>query len=161
MQCENCGTSEATVHYTHIDKNEMQNLHLCEGCAIAKGLQPGTPVGNFPLTDFIAQMSRAESAAGGPCAYCGLTLDDFKKSGRLGCSHCYVTFETHLGGLLRRLHNASQHVGKVYLPPDPSGALQEERLAGLRRKLDHAIRAEDFERAAELRDQIRQLEGVQ
>src|SRR5690606_9190337 len=59
MQCENCGTSEATVHYTHIDKNEMQNLHLCEGCAIAKGLQPGTPVGNFPLTDFIAQMSRA------------------------------------------------------------------------------------------------------
>jgi len=159
MQCENCGQHEATVHYTQIEKNEMQTLHLCEECAVAKGLQPGmNPGANFPLTDFLAQMSRAESASGGPCAYCGMSLDDFKKVGRLGCPHCYVTFESHLGGLLRRLHGASQHVGKVYLPPEPSRAEAQEKLAGLKRRLDRAVQSEDFEGAARIRDQIRMLE---
>ena len=162
MLCENCGERDASVHYTHIDKNEMQTLHLCDDCAAAKGLQPSVNVGNFPLTDFLAQMGRptAESASVGPCAYCGLTLDDFKKTGRLGCSHCYVSFEPHLSGLLRRLHGATQHVGKVYLPPDPTQSEQQERLAGLKRKLDRAVQSEDFERAAQLRDLIRTLEGA-
>jgi protein arginine kinase activator len=160
MLCENCGEKDASIHYTQIEKNEMHTFHLCEDCAAAKGLQPGVSVGNFPLTDFLAQMSRAESATGTPCAFCGLTLEEFKKTGRLGCSHCYVTFEGHLSGLLRRLHGGTQHVGKVYLPPNPSEAAQKERLAGLRRKLDHAVQSEDFERAAQIRDQIRSLEGA-
>jgi protein-arginine kinase activator protein McsA len=49
-------------------------------------------------------------------------------------------------------------VGKVYLPPDPSASDVERRLAGLKRKLHRAVEAEDFERAAELRDEIRTLE---
>jgi protein-arginine kinase activator protein McsA len=49
-------------------------------------------------------------------------------------------------------------VGKVYLPPDPSASDMERRLDGLRRKLHRAVESEDFERAAELRDQIRSLE---
>ena len=44
------------------------------------------------------------------------------------------------------------------MPPDPSAAERHERLAGLRRKLDRAVEAEDFEQAARLRDQIRMLE---
>jgi protein arginine kinase activator len=162
MLCENCGDKNAKVHYTQIEKNEMHTYHLCEDCAAAKGLQPGTNVGNFPLTDFLAQMSKAgaDSAATAPCAFCGLTLEDFKKSGRLGCPHCYVSFDAHLSGLLRRLHGGTQHVGKVYLPPDPSEGAQQERLAGLRRKLDRAVETEDFERAAQIRDMIRTLEGA-
>jgi protein arginine kinase activator len=162
MLCESCGAKDASIHYTQIDKNQMHTFHLCEACAAAKGLQPGVNVGNFPLTDFLAQMSRAgaESATAAACAFCGLTLDDFKRTGRLGCSHCYVTFGSHLAGLLRRLHGGTQHIGKVYLPPNPSESAQKERLAGLRRKLDHAVQSEDFERAAQLRDQIRSLEGA-
>jgi protein arginine kinase activator len=162
MLCENCGGKDASIHYTQIEQNEMHTFHLCDECAAAKGLQPGANVGNFPLTDFLAQMSKAgaETATAGPCAFCGLSLDDFKKSGRLGCPHCYVSFETHLSGLLRRLHGGTQHVGKVYLPPDPSANAQQERLAGLRRKLDRAVQSEDFERAAQIRDMIRTLEGA-
>jgi protein arginine kinase activator len=90
-----------------------------------------------------------------------MKIEQFKKTGRLGCSHCYVTFEPHLRNLLRRLHGNLQHVGKVYLPPDPSAAEKRERLAGLRRKLDRAVEAEDFEQAARIRDQIRTLEMAQ
>jgi len=162
MLCENCGANEASIHYTQIDKNEMQTSHLCEPCAAAKGLQPGINVANFPLTDFLAQMSKggADSAAHGPCSYCGLTIQDFKESGRLGCPHCYVTFESPLSSLLRRLHGGTQHVGKVYLPPNPSSAEQEHKLAEMKRKLDHAVQSEDFERAAQLRDLIRTMDEV-
>ena len=163
MLCDQCGENEAMVHLTKIENNQMSTSHLCESCALEQGLQPGTNVGNLPLTDFIAQVGKGgtpEEAPAGPCAYCGLRLEDFKKTGRLGCPHCYVTYETNLKQLLRRLHGQTQHVGKVYLPPDPSHMQQEERLAGLRRKLDRAVESEDFERAAEIRDMIRALEGA-
>jgi protein arginine kinase activator len=96
----------------------------------------------------------------GPCPFCGLELDAFKKTGRLGCSHCWVSFESNLKGLVRRLHGGVQHVGKVYLPPNPTDSQEKERLAGLRRKLSKAVEHEDFERAAEIRDMIRTLEGA-
>ncbi len=164
MLCDHCGENEAVIHLTQIVDNEMGSFHLCEACAAEKGLEPEPGSENFPLTDFLAQMSqepRAQQSLETACEYCGLTLKDFKKTGRLGCSHCYVTFDTHLRGLLRRLHGGTQHVGKVYLPPDPSEAERGERISRLKRKLDRAVANEDFERAAQLRDQIREMEMSQ
>lgn len=162
MLCDDCGENEAILHVTKIENNQMNTYHLCEGCASAKGLESGAVGGEYPLTDFLEQVGRVTGAspAAGPCPYCGMKLEEFKKLGRLGCPQCYVAFESHLTSLLRRLHGGAQHLGKVYLPPDPSRAQQQERLAGLRRKLDRAVQSEDFERAAELRDQIRSLEGA-
>ena len=162
MICGNCGSGEAVVHLTQIVNNEMSTAHLCEKCAAEKGLEATPEPTKFPLTDFLAQMGEktAEEQAdpSGPCGFCGLSFSDFRDSGRLGCPHCYSTFEAHLRGLLRRIHGGTAHVGKVYLPPDASAGEMERRLEGLRRKLQRAVDSEDFERAAELRDQIRTLE---
>ncbi len=164
MLCDNCGENEAVIHLTQIVDNQMGTYHLCEACAAEKGVEPEPNLPNFPLTDFLAQMGQEEQqpdeADPGACEYCGLTLEDFKRTGRLGCSHCYVTFDEHMRGLFRRLHGGTQHVGKVYLPPDPTEAERSEQISRLRRKLDAAVRKEDFERAAELRDQIQALEGA-
>jgi protein arginine kinase activator len=162
MLCDHCGENEAVIHLTQIVDNQMSTYHLCEGCAAEKGLEPGIQTGNFPLTDFLAQMGKGltSDSSADTCAYCQLRLEEFKKTGRVGCSHCYVAFESHLRGLLRRLHGSTQHVGKVYLPPDPTEAQRQQRLSGLRRKLDLAVASEDFERAAQLRDQIRTLEAA-
>lgn len=161
MVCDNCGSNPAKVHVTKIVNNQMNTFHLCEGCAADKGLEPEN-VGDFALTDFLAQMGKGSTPETEKdeqsCSYCGLELTEFKKSGRLGCPQCYVTYEQHLRNLLRRLHGGTQHVGKVYLPPDPTEAERQDRLLGLRRKLDQAITTEDFERAATLRDEIRSLE---
>jgi protein arginine kinase activator len=162
MVCDNCGQNEAIIHLTHIEDNQVTTRHLCEECAAEKGLQPGDSNANFPLTDFLAKVGKpgSETSPPGPCPFCGMKFDQFKKTGRLGCPHCYASFEANLKGLLRRLHGGTQHMGKVYLPPDPTEGQQQERLAGLRRKLSKAVEREDFERAAELRDQIRTLEGA-
>ena len=163
MKCDNCGSADAVIHLTQIVDNEMTVCHLCEKCAAAKGLETEEEAASFPLTDFLAQMGQGdepqESEEGrGRCTFCGLTFSDFRETGRLGCPHCYSTFESHLNGLLRRIHGGTQHVGKVYLPPDPSSTERDKRLEGLQRRLERAVAAEDFERAAELRDKIRALQ---
>jgi protein arginine kinase activator len=162
MVCENCGSTEAVVHLTQIVNNQMSTHHLCERCAAEKGLDSAPDTANLPLIDMIAQMTEDvppdPRTVASACSFCGLTFDDFRQTGRLGCPHCYETFSTHLPRLLRRIHGGAKHVGKVYLPPDPTASEMEKRLEGLRRKLDRAVQSEDFERAAELRDQIRSLE---
>ena len=163
MLCDQCGENEAVIHLTQIVDNQLGTVHLCETCAEDKGLEPESNVGDLPLTDFLAQMSQGDappSAVSHECEFCGLTLKDFKKTGRLGCSHCYVTFDEHLRGLFRQLHGGTQHVGKVYLPPDPTEAERADQLNRLRRKLEAAVQREEFERAAQIRDQIHELEGA-
>ncbi len=161
MLCDNCGKNEAEVHLTQIVENEMATVHLCPACAAEKGW--GEPAKKLPLDAFLAQMGQAamsdeEAAIAGPCTYCHTTVDDFKQTGRLGCPHCYSIYETQLRAILRRIHGSTHHLGKVYVPPASTQADRSVRLAGLKRKLQRAVEAEDFERAAVIRDQIRELE---
>ena len=161
--CDRCGSGDAVVHLTEIHNNEMTTHHLCETCAAAKGLETAGEQVDASLGDFLAQMGDAPdpSEAGHkvePCSFCGLSFADFRETGRLGCPHCYTTFEAYLKGLLRRVHGSTQHVGKIYLSPDPTRSELQERLERLRRKLRKAVEHEDFERAAEIRDRIRAIE---
>ncbi|MCH7991509.1 MAG: UvrB/UvrC motif-containing protein [Gemmatimonadetes bacterium] len=162
MVCDNCGSTDAVVHLTQIINNEMSTHHLCEQCATEKGLETTPDVSDVPLIEVIAQMTDDDAPGVGTaeteCSFCGLTFADFRRTGRLGCPHCYETFGEQLPRLLRRIHGGVKHVGKVYLPPDPTASELEKRLEGLRRGLDRAVHDEDFERAAELRDEIRSLE---
>ena len=165
MKCQGCESQDVVVHLTQIVNKEMRTLHLCERCAAKKGLQTTSVPNNFPLADFLAQMEgeprSVEAENPSPaCSFCGLVFSEFREAGRLGCPHCWSSFEVQLRGLVRRIHNGSQHVGKVYLSPDPSTFEREKRLGVLRRKLERAVQIEDFERAAELRDQIRTTEPV-
>ena len=89
---------------------------------------------------------------------CGFTQADFKKTGRLGCSACYVTFAEGLGSLLKAMHKGTEHVGK--LPERAQRAMElSERMRALTENLQKAVAEENYETAASLRDQIKQLEG--
>ena len=163
QSCDQCGADDAVVHLTEIVSNEMKTSHLCEKCAAVKGVEGVEGPVNFPLTGFLAQLTDAPGAedppeALGPCSFCGLTFENFREAGRLGCPHCYTTYESYLRGLLRRVHGSTQHVGKVYLPPDPTASDMEKQVEVLRHKLQRAVDSEDFERAAGLRDKIRGME---
>ena len=160
MLCDQCGENEAIIHLTNIQNNQITTSHLCDSCAAENGVDPGLTMADQPLTDFLAQTGKAiaESSAVGPCAFCGMKLEDFKKKGRVGCSHCYVTFDLHLRNLLRRLHGSSQHVGEVYLSPVAVGNDPRRELLDLREQLKRAVDSENFELAADLRDRIKVLE---
>ena len=124
MLCDDCGERQAEVHLTSIENEEMRTLHLCVTCAGRRGLEAAEPFGEGgekpPLVDFLAQLGKAgtpapAAAPSEPCPFCGTTAADFRESGRVGCSQCYVHFEVQLRGLLRRIHGSSQHTGKLYM----------------------------------------------
>jgi protein arginine kinase activator len=159
MLCCVCKSKEAKVHLTQILGEKMQKVDLCEDCAKEKGVND--PAG-FSLADLLLGLGASqemEQATGGPelkCPACGFTQADFKKSGRLGCSECYVTFAEGLEGLLKTMHSGTRHVGKV------PAALQQtrdlaDRLKTLQKKLEKAVADEDFEKAAVYRDEIKQM----
>lgn len=165
MQCDHCGERPAAIHLTQIVDNSVTTVHLCEQCAAEKGVQTGASIAKYPLSSFLASVGKGAAAALPPggedraCAFCQATLGDFRDTGRLGCPHCYESFNTHLRDLLRRIHGSSQHVGEVYLSPSEGGGTDERRLlAELREQLHRAVESENFELAAELRDRIRVLE---
>lgn len=155
-----CG-NPAVVHWTQVVNNESSTQYLCKGCAGAKGISTDPPA-DLDVSGFLAQLGHkgtpAPAESAGPCGFCGLAFEDFRESGRLGCSHCFTTYDASMRRLLKRIHGASRHAGKVYLPPDPGSADIDRRLDGLRRSMARAIDAEDFERAALLRDEIREHE---
>ncbi len=162
MICEICKQTQATVHLTEIVNDQMTELHLCESCANQKGSQVESHFGLADMLSGLVDYGKAQEpeAGGAPakaCANCGMTYDDFRKVGRLGCSECYTTFKRSLGGLLKRIHGAPLHMGKapVRLSKPPKAKAE---LLDLKKKLEHAIEHEAFEEAAGLRDQIRRLE---
>lgn len=166
MQCERCGERPAAIHLTQIKDNEVSAVHLCETCAEEQGVQTGT--GKLPLAGFLASVgsSAAVAAAALPagmddreCDYCHSTLRDFRETGRLGCPHCYDSFETHLRELMRRIHGSSKHVGEVYLSPNATPSDSADlQIVQLKDQLRRSVESENFELAAELRDRIRTLE---
>ena len=159
MLCCVCKEKPATVHLTQIAGDKVQKVDLCEECAKQKGVND--PAG-FSLADLLLGLGASqeiEQVTGGPnvkCPQCGFSQADFKKSGRLGCPTCYTTFAEGLEGLLKSMHKGTRHVGKV-----PESLRQNrdvsDRLKGLQKKLARAIEEEDFEQAALLRDEIKQL----
>ena len=161
MQCTICKEKPATVHLTQIVGDKMQKLDLCEDCAKAKGINDPT---SFSLADAdvlfgLGASQEIEQAGGGveaKCPRCGFSQADFKKSGRLGCPECYQTFAEGLEGLLKTMHKGTHHSGKV---PEALRANREQsdRLKLLQKKLTKAIEDENFEQAAQLRDEIKQI----
>lgn len=137
----------------------MQKVNLCDACSKEKGVQDPT---GFALADLLLGIGAAEEIEKGApsekCPVCGFTQADFKKSGRLGCSACYVTFAEGLGSLLKAMHKGTEHVGKLPLRAHREIELSD-RMRALTEDLQKAVAAEKYEAAAALRDQIKQLES--
>ena len=163
MKCDNCNKT-ATVHLTEIKSGKKIEKHLCEQCAAQN---EGLPVKshmpiNELLTNFVMAHSGMQKEQALTCEHCGVTWTEFRQNGLLGCANDYTVFERELTPLLKRAHeDQTHHVGKVPTRRGGTGVPVKRQvdLTKLRRELQKAVEAEDYERAAKLRDQIRQAEG--
>ncbi len=161
MQCDICGKKKATVHLTEIVDEQMSEMHLCEDCAREKSVQMEQQFGLADLlaglADFGKQVKDME-AVKIKCSHCGLTYEDFRKFGRLGCSECYGSFREQLSVLLKKIHGSNRHLGKSPVKMASPIKDKTDQLQELRNQLQEAIRTESFEKAAALRDKIHELE---
>jgi protein arginine kinase activator len=165
MKCQQC-EKPATFHITELTGGQPQEIHLCETCAktyLTHG-EPGTGPVAPTLANVLAKQLQIGKAAEElakldqrACPVCGITFYEFRNQGRLGCPHDYVFFERELTPLVANIHGETQHVGKR--PRGHAGGTDEQtELIRLRREMDEAKQKEHYERAAQIRDKIRELE---
>jgi protein arginine kinase activator len=164
MQCQICKDREATIHLTEITDGVRAEKHICERCATEQGLAVKSHIPlNELLGGLLASVPESEDFFGlsdkeTSCEYCGFTLEQFRKEAVLGCPHDYEVFEKSLLPLIAKAHDGrTTHCGKVPSRA-PEDAKRQAELLSLRQQLEAAVKAEDYESAARLRDKISELE---
>ncbi len=165
MKCQHC-EKPATFHITELTGPVPQELHLCEEHARQYLTQPEEAAEQEPtvaaainkqmkLGQTAEELAKLDQRS---CPVCGITFYEFRHQGRLGCPHDYVFFEKELEPLLLSIHDSGQHMGKV--PKRcPHGADQQTQLIRLRREMKEAVASEEYEKASQLRDEIRGIEA--
>ncbi|NLY44611.1 MAG: hypothetical protein GX053_01255 [Tissierella sp.] len=160
MLCDSCGKNEAYIHYTKIINGQFKEEHLCEDCA----LQNFEFDKNFSINKLFTGLidgfkDTKEDKDDTKCDFCGLTYSKFKNDGKFGCSKCYDTFKDKLDPLIKGLHGHNIHRGKI--PMNSSGRIYLKREEdNLEIELENAVKMEEFERAAHIRDQLKKLRST-
>lgn len=178
MVCQKCQSTEATVHTTTIVNGSSTESHLCAKCSGGAGqdalsamppevqglLQqmigpfPGfAPLLNTPNVPGAPSRAPADGILSRACPHCGITLGDIQRAGKLGCPHDYLVFGETLSQVIAVSQaGAQRHVGKVPegAPAETRRAVLQARVDEIQRRLDGAVFREDYERAAEYRDEI-------
>lgn len=164
MKCQQC-ERPATFHITELEGGKHSELHLCEEHArqyLTQGeseqAQPAGLAGSLAQQLAVGQTAQElEKLDKRACPVCGITFYEFRNQGRLGCPHDYVFFEKELEPLIANIHGDTVHKGKK--PKLGAGGTQQRtELIRMRREMKEAITKEDYERAKELRDEIKRVE---
>ncbi|MBQ8310616.1 MAG: UvrB/UvrC motif-containing protein [Clostridia bacterium] len=173
MLCEKCKKRTATVFYNENINGKTRAYSLCGECA-AKLREKGdlqditSMIGTFadPFSElhdnlfggFFGLPTQMSVPAEKKCGTCGCSYSDIARDGRVGCAECYTVFSNELSRMIQSVHGTTTHTGKI---PARHRAQQERarKLENLKKSMKDAITNEDFERAAALRDEIRQMES--
>lgn len=171
MKCQKCNKNEANTHITKVINGVKTEQYLCSECAGESqelmNFQSGfdSEFDNF-FSGFFANpfiVGKAQSRkldSGRSCGFCGTTLDDIERNGRLGCSQCYKSFGDFLLNPLKQIHGTNHHTGKI---PNRAGRgiRHANEIEKLQNELSRAVMDQNFEKAAELRDKINDLKAQQ
>ncbi|WP_078543175.1 UvrB/UvrC motif-containing protein [Litchfieldia alkalitelluris] len=174
MICQECNKRPATLHFTKIVNGDKTEVHICEHCAHEKSEMFMFSGNNgFSIHNLLAGLLNIEPAMAEPskdtafqkseviqCEKCKMTFSQFAKVGRFGCSNCYKTFGNQLNPILKRVHSGNTtHNGKI--PKRIGGSIHlRKQISELKGSLQEFISLEEFEKAAEVRDQVRELERL-
>ncbi len=172
MLCEICHKNPATIHIQEIVQGNKKSLHICSECAADK-VEKDPILQGFNLADMLYNLSdelempfhnekddgkEGECQPSLICSECGWDTAKFRKTGRLGCAQCYMIFRELLVPGLNTMHRGSLHVGKQ---PGNHGTSESSRVTlqvmSLQQQLDEYVQREDYESAAQIRDQITEL----
>jgi protein arginine kinase activator len=165
--CQRC-QKPATVHLTEISNGKPTEIHMCDACAQEAGYVQAAHV---PINELLDQFLKAHAQMADTqttrCPDCGMTWQEFKDTGLLGCSKDYQLFEAQLQGVIERAQQgANHHTGKLPTAKAPAALaedavkLRQAELSRLRKELARAVEDESYETAARLRDQIKKMETL-
>jgi protein arginine kinase activator len=163
MICSKCKKAVATVCISQVVNGQKVDIYLCQKCAnesAVAGLKAALGFvdifpGHFMFGgegDQLIKMKNSET-----CHSCGKTFAEIQKDGKIGCAECYGVFRNKLKPIIERVHGSVSHRGST--PSGMSDAYMTARkIDGLKQSLKEAVKREEYEKAAEIRDCIKSLE---
>ena len=158
MICSECKSNNATMFYTQTINGETTELALCPECAAKHGLFSGSSLFSdlFTIPAFIKSPKTEQNRK--ICSLCGKDEKSFIKDGKVSCPVCYETFEEELSAPIKRIHGNVSHIGRA--PSKLKKQNDKKRmLTDLKTQLETAIKNEEYENAAIIRDKIRAMEN--
>jgi len=166
MLCNECKEKPATVHLIQVFNGQKTESHLCEECASQKGGLLLDQTNKFSIPNLLGGMfGSIYNVQGMPtltrssqCPNCGMSFTDIKQAGKLGCSECYKVYEQELEASLRRIHGNSQHLGKIPVRGGEKVRIKKQ-IEELKNRLQEAVRQEEYEKAAQIRDTLKEMES--
>ncbi len=169
MKCQKCKVNNATTQIKRVVNGAYEEYTLCADCAHEMGFDN---VFDSSMPDMFGGLIKSIFGAALParsqatrCDVCGSSYGDITNTGKVGCAHCYEVFLGEILPSVKRIHGNTAHCGKVpYASSEESAQVEqnmstEPDVAQLKAELEDAIREQNFERAAELRDIIKEREG--
>ncbi len=169
MLCEKCKQKEAVTHIRQNINGVTSEMHLCEKCAAEIsgkfeneygklfsdfGFGIDSMLGSIFGQDFLPESLIADNVD--RCSMCGTTFSSIRKTGNAGCGKCYETFRSQLMPLIGRIHGKTVHNGRI--PKSVEGSLGvKNKISELENELKKAIEAQEFEKAAKIRDELAEL----
>ncbi|MBT3319071.1 MAG: hypothetical protein HN948_00700 [Clostridia bacterium] len=159
MLCDSCLKNPASVHMTTFVNGQVKTMHLCPQCASKKN--KASSVAGPSFNDFMSSMYDKKDSQMLVCDNCGTTLDEFSKTGRLGCANCYKVFESSVLPVLKGVHMNVVHTGKhpgERVKLEVAKETAKNKKDSLARELKSAVATENFEEAARIRDEIAVLD---
>ena len=162
MKCEICGARKAVIHIRQVIGKEWVDLHLCEECALERGISGEGEHVELSISNMLnglLDIGELKDRKNAICPQCGSTWESIQKREKFGCAECYSTFSREIHFLLEKMGAQSTQRGKL-----PRGLSTYKRylvdVVKLKEGLKQALKREDYEKAARIRDRIRELENA-
>lgn len=150
MLCEDCKKKAATIFFKEVLPGKVVELHLCDECAQKRGLIMHKKMSSIEMLQKLLK-ERSTQDEKIICPECCLSLAEFKRRGRFGCSTCLNIFKPHINNLIKQLHQSDKHIGRK----PGRGQKKAFEVFKLREELKKALAREAYEEAAEIRDKLR------
>ena len=156
IECGECKRA-VKVLYKEIIGDVITCTEMCNECPVLKAKLHGeTP----------SSKNTEQSLC---CGVCGTPLEAVQTGQPVGCSECYSVFANYIiselidaGGIPAALKKKAQaqklqtfHIGRS--PQQPSSPVLSSKLSSLNEALNEALKKENYEQAASIRDQIKAL----
>lgn len=161
MKCEICGARKAVIHIQQVIGKERVDLHMCEECALERGISGEGEHGELSISSMlnglldVRDLKKRKDAV---CPQCGSSWQSIRKRDKLGCTECYSIFSREIHYMLEKMGVQSAHRGKL-----PKRLNTYKRylvdVVKLKEGLKEALKREDYEKAARIRDRIREIEN--
>lgn len=176
MLCQKCNENEANVKYTQVINGDKKEMFLCEKCS--KEMEIGNINFNIPInfssffgdllenysdTEFLPNIIKQEELK---CDICNMTFSEFINTGKFGCANCYNVFSNKIDPILKNIHLSNRYIGRKPLLLNEKAEVKNKKqnnnnseIEKLKERLNKAIKEENYEEAAKIRDEIRNKKG--